>query len=299
MRVSPPPPTVPRWMVTHSRKTLPRPITRRVRSPRYFRSWGGRPIDANGKICVSSPTVVSPSMIAEAPIGTLRPSTTCGPTTACGPTTVPRADAPPTDARRPSGAPAARSSAHGHHQHGFHHRPRRRRWPTHARGQWAARALQADVELAGDRRARPGARNLAPSTPRSARRGRRRRAGRESSSSVDAWRQRLEHQHARHQRHAGKMALEKLLADADDLERREAIGRSVGGAHAIDEHATGSDGRGGRAGRKCARSGLGGRTRPARGSGGSEPGVGARAVSALRLRLRRAAPPAWSRRRTS
>ena len=62
MRVRPPPPAVPGWMVTNSRTMLRSPISRRVGSPRYFRSWGARPIEQNGKRWHSGPIVVSPSM---------------------------------------------------------------------------------------------------------------------------------------------------------------------------------------------------------------------------------------------
>jgi hypothetical protein len=40
-------------------------------------------------------------------------------------------------------------------------------------------------------------------------------------------RERLDHQDARHQRRARKMSLEELLADADVLERDEALARLV------------------------------------------------------------------------
>ena len=89
MLVSPPPPCVPRWIVTNSRKMFFLPMTTRVFSPRYLRSCGIRPIEANGKICVSSPISVQPSMSAEAPIRQCLPMRTCGPIVANGPTMVP------------------------------------------------------------------------------------------------------------------------------------------------------------------------------------------------------------------
>ena len=46
--VTPPPPRVPRWIVTNSRNMLCLPITSRVGSPLNFRSCGASPIDANG-----------------------------------------------------------------------------------------------------------------------------------------------------------------------------------------------------------------------------------------------------------
>src|SRR5436309_817384 len=57
-RVTMPPPSVPGFIVTCSRIVLWRPITRRDFSPRYFKSWGSRPIEAKGKMRVFSPIVV-------------------------------------------------------------------------------------------------------------------------------------------------------------------------------------------------------------------------------------------------
>ena len=65
------------------------PISRCVSSPLNFRSCGIRPIDANGKISVSSPISVNPSTTADAPMRHRRPSFTCSPITAFGPTIVP------------------------------------------------------------------------------------------------------------------------------------------------------------------------------------------------------------------
>jgi hypothetical protein len=60
----PPPPTVPLCTVTPSRKMLSSPISRVVRSPRYFRSWGSMPTQANGKMRQRDPIVVGPSTTA-------------------------------------------------------------------------------------------------------------------------------------------------------------------------------------------------------------------------------------------
>ena len=89
MRVCPPPPLVPRLMVTNSRKVLRAPMVRRVRSPWYFRSCGARPIEPIGKKRVSSPTDVHPSMTTPAPMSQRSPMITSGPITALGPITVP------------------------------------------------------------------------------------------------------------------------------------------------------------------------------------------------------------------
>ena len=89
MLVTPPPPAVPRWMVTNSRMTLRSPITRRVGSPPNFRSCGTRPIEAIGKISLPSPISVTPSMTHDAPIRQSRPIVTCSPMVTYGPMTVP------------------------------------------------------------------------------------------------------------------------------------------------------------------------------------------------------------------
>ncbi len=66
-------------MVTNSRKMLRLPIWSFVGSPRYFRSCGISPIEANGNTCVPSPISVQPSMTADDPIRQLRPIRTFGP----------------------------------------------------------------------------------------------------------------------------------------------------------------------------------------------------------------------------
>ena len=63
-RVTPPPPAVPMCTVANSRIRFPFPITRRVCSPAYLRSWGMAPMAANWKIALSCPMVVSPSITA-------------------------------------------------------------------------------------------------------------------------------------------------------------------------------------------------------------------------------------------
>src|SRR6188768_2394684 len=55
MTVTPPPVTVPRFIVVNSRNTLRSPISRRVGSPLYLRSCGASPIEANWKILLPEP----------------------------------------------------------------------------------------------------------------------------------------------------------------------------------------------------------------------------------------------------
>ena len=67
-------------------------MTSRVSSPRNFRSCGTRPIDANGKISVSSPISVQPSMTADAPTGSSRRCGRSAPIDGVRPDRRPRAD---------------------------------------------------------------------------------------------------------------------------------------------------------------------------------------------------------------
>src|SRR5512138_822865 len=85
MTVTPPPPSVPRLIVTHSRKVFRSPISRRVGSPRYLRSCGISPRTAWGNTRFAAPRVVRPVTMAWAARTFFGPSLTCGPTTAKGP----------------------------------------------------------------------------------------------------------------------------------------------------------------------------------------------------------------------
>ena len=102
------------WSRTRGR-CCARRSTSRVCSPRYFRSCGVRPIEANGKICVPSPISVQPSMTADAPMRQFRPMRTFGPIVAYGPIDGAGADLGAADGRWRVGsistAPAARASS--------------------------------------------------------------------------------------------------------------------------------------------------------------------------------------------
>ena len=180
-----------------------------------------RPIDANGKISVSSPISVNPSTTADAPTRQRLPSRTCSPTTAFGPTIVPAPiSAPGHDDRRRMDADAV--GHHGEQQIHFGDdliadirdaarlRQRRARLQQrHFEAQLIARhhlpaelrAIDA-VQIHARHRHRPFALEHQ-------RRGH--------------LRERLEHQHARHQRHAGKMPLKEILVDRDVLVRDETL----------------------------------------------------------------------------
>src|SRR5271167_2968893 len=85
-RVTPPPPTVPREMVTHSRITVSSPISARVGSFLYLRSCGATPTLAKGNILPRAPTVRCPSRMTCETSSQSSPSTTLGPIVEYGPT---------------------------------------------------------------------------------------------------------------------------------------------------------------------------------------------------------------------
>src|SRR5690348_16234469 len=77
--VVPPPPTVPREIVTHSRITLSSPSTALVGSPLYLRSCGATPTHAKEKNRFRAPTVRCPSRTTCDTNSHPSPSTTSGP----------------------------------------------------------------------------------------------------------------------------------------------------------------------------------------------------------------------------
>src|SRR3954447_3178219 len=95
IRVTSPPPAVPGFIVTCSRIVLLRPITSEDFSPAYLRSCGSKPIEANGKMRVRSPIVVSPSTTTWAISLTPASSTTSAPTTQYGPIATSSANVAP------------------------------------------------------------------------------------------------------------------------------------------------------------------------------------------------------------
>ena len=83
--------TVDRLIVTYSRIMLWLPMTTRVGSPRYFRSWGAPPMEANWAIRLSSPMSVWVSMTTWGPMIVFFPIWTSGPMMLYGPTSTPSA----------------------------------------------------------------------------------------------------------------------------------------------------------------------------------------------------------------
>src|SRR5579863_680802 len=85
IRVIPPPPTVPREIVTHSRNVLSSPSVTPVASPLYLRSCGPTPTQANGEKRFLAPTAKCPSRTTCEISSHSSPSTTCSPTVHHGP----------------------------------------------------------------------------------------------------------------------------------------------------------------------------------------------------------------------
>src|SRR5215469_5271648 len=84
--VIPPPPSVPREMVTDSRITVSSPMTQAVGSPLYLRSCGAMPTEAKGKMRTRSPILVWPSRTTCEMSSQFSPSVTLGPMVQKGPT---------------------------------------------------------------------------------------------------------------------------------------------------------------------------------------------------------------------
>ncbi len=76
---------VDRLIVTNSRIVLLFPMTTRVSSPRYLRSWGGAPMEANWKMRLFSPMSVWLWMTTLGPMMVPFPIVTPGPITLNGP----------------------------------------------------------------------------------------------------------------------------------------------------------------------------------------------------------------------
>src|ERR1035438_9715175 len=84
--VMPPPPAVPREMVTYSRTVVSAPMVQRVGSPAYFRSCGATPRQANGWTVAPEPRVRWPSRTTCEMRRQFSPRTTLAPTVHHGPT---------------------------------------------------------------------------------------------------------------------------------------------------------------------------------------------------------------------
>src|SRR5690625_1649761 len=89
MRVTPPPPPVPRLMVVNSRITLRSPISRRTVSPWNFLSWGSPPMATWPWITLSLPIRVGPWMLECEPMRVPAPTSTSGPTRVNAPISTP------------------------------------------------------------------------------------------------------------------------------------------------------------------------------------------------------------------
>src|SRR5579859_433811 len=85
MRVTPPPPVVPRLTVENSRKRLPSPITTSVCSPLNFKSWGSPPTEENESNTFFRPMRAGPRTTACGSSTQPSPSSTPSPTKANAP----------------------------------------------------------------------------------------------------------------------------------------------------------------------------------------------------------------------
>ena len=81
MKVLPPPPTVPGFIVTYSLIVLSSPIIKFVSSLLYFKSCGWLPIDENGYIVFPFPIIVLPEIFTWEWIIVLLLISTLGPIT--------------------------------------------------------------------------------------------------------------------------------------------------------------------------------------------------------------------------
>ena len=224
MLVSPPPPAVPRWMVTNSRITFRSPIVTRVGSPPNFRSCGTSPIEVIGKIWLPSPISVTPSITHDAPIRQSRPivhaladrdvgadhragadrradgwTIAVGWMSAVARLPAPTGSSPITSSASAATLPLMLATAFA-------------RAIDSRRGPIVTSSVSRSPGTTGSR-------NFALSTPRSQAPDDRRAAGRVHQQDGRDLRQRLDHEHARHQRRAGKMPLEEILVDGDVLDR--------------------------------------------------------------------------------
>ena len=221
-------------MVTNSRKMLRRPMVSRVGSPWYLRSCGASPIEAIGKISVSSPISVIPSTTTDAPIRQRSPMRTSGTDRRSGGRSIgPAADRARWGARSPSGgctaAPGSTASSSRASattlvaDEGAGVRHRQPRAPP------AERHLEPEDVAGHDAAAEPA---VVDAAQRHA--GRRSLASCSSSSTLAACVSASTMQHRRHQRLAGKVALEELLTDGEVLGRPRA-GAPARVATSVDE----------------------------------------------------------------
>ena len=209
-------------------------MTSRVGSPWYLRSCGASPIEAIGKISVSSPISVSPSTTTEAPIRQRAAD--------------PAPPGPITQLRTDRGA-AADAGAGVHDRRGMDARRaglhrQQQPWLPRPAGRRRRRRRLATARVARRRPSATSSRRMSPgttprrkrplSTPRSDTVAVEPGASWSSRSTRGRLRQRFDHQHRRHQRLARKVALEELLTDGEVLGGDEPASRLVF-QHDVDE----------------------------------------------------------------
>ena len=226
-------------MVTNSRTTLRSPISSRVGSPRYFRSWGARPTEQNGKRWLSRADAWCRRRSRR---GTRRrcraPIRTCGPDHRSRRPRARPARAPPPAPRARSGSTSGAGRV-GDLQQQAWPPPRGARRSVHlarARG----RAARAGAARCTSRRSwspgTAGRRNLASSMPTTWT-SRRLRVGGvlRAARCPAAWARLSMSSTPGHHRRAREVALEELLGAGDVLDRDQAA-RGVVLEHAVHEH---------------------------------------------------------------
>ena len=228
MVVSPPPPAVPRWIVTNSRKMLRSPMTGACARPGTSGPAAAGRSTRTGRSRCRRRSSVQPSMTADAPIVQSRADRApAGRSRRCGPIDGALRRSAPSGAR----APSDRSAVRVGHDAPAAARPRpppgRRRTPPPARAP-AARAARPSVTSSRSRS--PGTtcrRNLASLTPRSVHARVRRAASRSRSRTAATCASASIISTAGHQRRAREMALEELFVDGDVLDGDQPPARLV------------------------------------------------------------------------
>src|SRR6266566_8912189 len=210
-------------MVTNSRMTLSSPISVAVGSPPYFRSCGISPTDANWKMRLPRPMRVRPAITTWLAIVVPPPTSTSGPITAKGPTRT-------SGARR---APAATTAAGWtlailelrlHVAHGRHELRLRYELAADTRFGRELEHAAHDVELHRLQHEliaeehRPLEARVVDASEEKQRLGVVALAARHVGEDRRHLRHRLDDEHARHDRVAGKVALKKRLVQRHVLD---------------------------------------------------------------------------------
>src|SRR5690606_17875066 len=238
MRVTPPPPPVPRLMVVNSRMTLRSPISSRTGSPAYFLSCGSPPIAACPCTWLSRPIRVGPSTLQCGPMRVPAPISTPGPTMVKAPMATPSPSTAEGSTTAPGWIDAAAMSGIDLGAEDLGAGDLRAVDRGHAGIQGHVADLAADGHLDVEPVARhhhvreAGVVHLDQVGETLARRG---AAAQQLGQQPAGLRHGLDHQHARHHRPFREVALEICLVGGDVLVRQHAPGSLLELDHAVDE----------------------------------------------------------------